>query len=80
MLFRRTPSVTEELLSAIEIAAGELERDVTQHGAPVNSVAFSADGLWVLSGSEDGDFRVIFGDLRVETVSAERLSELESVD
>jgi len=54
----------------------EADKDVAYHGATVNIRDFSRVLMrWRL---EDGRYRVIYGDLRLDTVSKTRLVELES--
>ena len=54
------------------------DRDPAYHGDTVTARDFDRVLLrWRL---DDGRYRVVYGDLRVETVSAERLVELEEGD
>jgi hypothetical protein len=54
----------------------EQDRDIAYYGSTVTADDSEAVLMrWKLS---NGQYRVIFGDLTVETVTAERLAELES--
>ncbi len=80
-----TPPSRQEIQKAVTIQASCLfyakliteDKDPGYYGDKVT--AEFPDAVLIRWRLEDGSYRVVFGDLRIETVSAEELAELESL-